>query len=116
MIMRMKNMLLVGKTFGLLVLMSIGNESCTHGQAAEDGSYTKPGSQKEAKPFTSGNRKNLLLECTFEGKPYLAGWYNQQHCCTYSVSQIPKARTGSGAVKFDLKNSDERVSGSVRSE
>jgi len=116
MIMRLKNILSICRNITLFILAVIGCESCMHGQAAEDGSYTKPDSQEDVVPFTSGKRKNLLLESTFEGKAYLTGWYNQQHCCDYSVSQVTTARTGSGAVKFDLKSRDEKVSGSVRSE
>jgi hypothetical protein len=116
MIMRLKNILFNCRNITLFVITGFAPGSCMHVNSAEDGSYTEPGSQEEVKPFTSGNRKNLLLESTFEGKTYLAGWYNQQHCCNYSVSQITTARTGSGAIKFDLKKTDEKVSGSVRSE
>jgi len=116
MIMRLKNIISRHGIVTLLIVISLGTQRCMHGQAAEDGSFTQPDSQPEAKPFDSGNRKNLLFESTFEGKAYLAGWYNQQHCCDSSVSQINIARTGSGAVRFDLKRGDKVVSGSIRSE
>ena len=62
-------------------------------------------------------RQNLLLESTFEGAGYLAGWNNNQHCCAYSVSQsTEKIRAGSNSLKLDIRRTDPTTSGSIRSE
>ena len=62
-------------------------------------------------------RQNLLLESTFEGTNYLAGWSNNQHCCAHSVSQsADRVRAGSTALKLDVRSNDPSASGSIRSE
>ncbi len=65
----------------------------------------------------TGPRQNLLLESSFEGAGYLAGWNNNQHCCAYSVSQsTERAKAGSAALKLEVKSNDPVTSGSIRSE
>jgi len=62
-------------------------------------------------------RQNIITTSTFEGVNYLAGWYNNQHCCNYSVQQsTEQIKAGSNAVRFEVRNTDAQTSGSVRSE
>jgi hypothetical protein len=62
-------------------------------------------------------RQNLLLESTFEGTNYLAGWNNNQHCCAYSVTQSSeRVKGGSSALKLDVRSNDPSTSGAIRSE
>lgn len=62
-------------------------------------------------------RQNTLMESGFEGVNYLAGWYNVQHCCDYSVQQTTeKVKAGSNALRIELRRSDPTTSGSMRSE
>jgi hypothetical protein len=62
-------------------------------------------------------RQNLLLESTFEGAAYLAGWYNGDHCCTYSVQQTTeRVKAGSTALRLEVKNTDAPNGGTIRSE
>jgi hypothetical protein len=62
-------------------------------------------------------RQNLLLESTFEGANYLSGWYNTQHCCTYSVQQTAEqVKAGSNALRMEVRSTDAQTSGSIRSE
>jgi Polysaccharide lyase len=62
-------------------------------------------------------RQNLILESTIEGTAYLAGWYNADHCCTYSVLQsAERVKGGSNSLKIEVRNSDPLTNGSIRSE
>lgn len=59
----------------------------------------------------------ILLESFFEGSNPLKGWANDQHCCDYSVSQSNEHFSeGAHALKLVVRNTDERTSGSIRSE
>jgi hypothetical protein len=59
----------------------------------------------------------LLIDSSFEGSNPLRGWENDQHCCDYSVVQSSDHFTnGSHALRLDIKDTDERTSGSIRSE
>lgn len=61
--------------------------------------------------------QNTILESTFEGTGYLTGWYNGQHCCDYSVQQTTeKVKAGSSALRLEVRNTDNVISGSIRSE
>jgi hypothetical protein len=62
-------------------------------------------------------RQHLIMTSTFEGANYLAGWYNSQHCCSYSVQQTAEQiKAGSNALRFEVKSTDPPTSGSIRSE
>ncbi len=62
-------------------------------------------------------RQNMLFESPFEGSNYLSGWYNSQHCCTYSVQQTTeKVKAGSNALRLEIRSTDPPTSGSIRSE
>src|ERR1700754_2011978 len=64
-----------------------------------------------------GQRQNLIIETTFEGTNYLAGWGNYQHCCDYSAQQsTERVKAGSNAFRIEVRKNDEQVSGSIRSE
>ncbi|MET0394888.1 MAG: heparin lyase I family protein [Chitinophagaceae bacterium] len=64
-------------------------------------------------------RNNLLFESSFEGGNdyYLTGFENYQHCCSYSVARTEAAaRSGASALRLEVRDDDELVSGSIRSE
>jgi Polysaccharide lyase len=62
-------------------------------------------------------RQNLLLESTFEGAGYLAGWDNNQHCCAYSVQQTTeRVKAGSNALRLEVRSTDAPTSEFIRSE
>ena len=62
-------------------------------------------------------RQNLVLESPFESVNYLAGWGNNQHCCTHSVSQSSEqVKAGSFSLKLNVRSDDQNTSGSIRSE
>jgi Polysaccharide lyase len=62
-------------------------------------------------------RQNLLFESTFEGAVYLGGWYNSDHCCTYSVQQTTeRVKAGSNALRIEVRNTDAPTNGTIRSE
>jgi hypothetical protein len=62
-------------------------------------------------------RQNMLLESTFEGASYLSGWYNNQHCCSYSVQQTTEqVKAGSSALRLEIRSTDPQTSGAIRSE
>jgi hypothetical protein len=59
---------------------------------------------------TDTARKNLIQENLFEEADYLHGFSKGQSCCEYSVQQV------NGAVRFEVRKTDETVSGSKRAE
>lgn len=62
-------------------------------------------------------RPNMILESTFEGPAFLTGWYNNEHCCDYSIQQTSeKIKAGSSALRFEVRKTDPQVSESIRSE
>lgn len=62
-------------------------------------------------------RQNLLFESTWEEANPLSQWSNEQHCCAYSIGvSTEQARTGTHALRVELRADDDTVSGSVRSE
>lgn len=65
----------------------------------------------------TGVRQNLISQTTFEGSNYLSGWYNSQHCCSYSVQQsAEQIKAGSNSLRFEIKSTDPPTSGAIRSE
>jgi len=65
----------------------------------------------------TGVRQNLISQTTFEGANYLSGWYNNQHCCSYSVQQsTEQIKAGSNSLRFEIKSTDPPTSGAIRSE
>lgn len=75
---------------------------------------------------TTTVRKNLVFEATFEGATFSGTnpvkvdigqpFSNQQHCCTYSITKAPIARTGNTAVRYEVRQAEPKTSGSKRSE
>jgi hypothetical protein len=62
-------------------------------------------------------RQNTMMESPFEGASYLAGWYNNQHCCSYSVQQTTEqVKAGSNALRLEIRSTDAPTSGAIRSE
>ncbi|MDP4265746.1 MAG: polysaccharide lyase, partial [Bacteroidota bacterium] len=62
-------------------------------------------------------RQNMILESTFEGPGFLSGWYNNQHCCDYSIQQSSeKVKAGSSALRIEVRSTDEVISNSIRAE
>lgn len=62
-------------------------------------------------------RQNMILESTFESVSYLSGWYNNQHCCNYSVQQTAEqVKAGSNALRIEVRSTDASTSGAIRSE
>lgn len=62
-------------------------------------------------------RQNIVMTSGFEGVNYLSGWYNAQHCCSYSVQQsAEQIKAGSNALRLEIRKTDPESSGSIRSE
>jgi hypothetical protein len=64
-------------------------------------------------------RKELIFANGFEGpvETYLQGFDNYQHCCEYSVTQTQNnARSGANALRLEVRDDDDLVSGSIRAE
>lgn len=62
-------------------------------------------------------RRNLLLESSFESTTPFNAWDNDQHCCDYSLMQsTDRATDGTHSLYLNVRNTDPIVSSSIRSE
>jgi hypothetical protein len=82
------------------------------GPAKQTDEDAEPASSSDAPVIQSSDtaRKNLVQENIFDDKDYLHGFVKDQSCCDYSVQQV------NGALRFEVRKTDEDVSKSKRAE
>ncbi len=84
--------------------------SCGNFEEAEEDYFEMEQIDTTVRPSIDSTRKNIILENLFEDEDYLRGFMKGQSCCDYSVQKM------NGALRFEVRQTDPVISGSVRSE